>query len=189
MLGSRIRKLRKDNNLTLRELGEKLNLSFSILAMYERGERTPPVDKLLLLADFFSVSLDYLLGKSDKKNNSLNIAVSSEDYESDERDKVYKLLNENSKEEFICLKARDESMEEGRIQPGDFVYAIKNEKVKEGDIAIVVIKKNNHYYIRRVFFEKDKIILKPENSDYDQEIYNKGEVEIKGKVVKVIFEV
>jgi repressor LexA len=67
-LGEKLRELRKERGYTLRELGEELNMSFSILAMYERGERTPPVDKLILLADFFDVSTDYLLGKAEQRN-------------------------------------------------------------------------------------------------------------------------
>ena len=67
----RLRLLRTEKKLSLRELGEKLNLSFVTIGQYERGERQPDNDILVKLADFFEVSIDYLLGRVDDRNLSL----------------------------------------------------------------------------------------------------------------------
>lgn len=67
----RLRLLRTEKKLSLRELGEKLNLSFVTIGQYERGERQPDNDTLVKLADFFEVSIDYLLGRVDDRNLSL----------------------------------------------------------------------------------------------------------------------
>ncbi len=64
-LGNRLREERKSRHLSLEEASRLLNVSFSTLAMYERDERTPPTDKLQQLADFYGVSVDYLLGRID----------------------------------------------------------------------------------------------------------------------------
>ena len=67
----RLRLLRTEKKLSLRELGEQLNLSFVTIGQYERGERQPDNDTLVKLADFFEVSVDYLLERVDDKNLSL----------------------------------------------------------------------------------------------------------------------
>lgn len=65
-IGERLRKLRTDKDLTLEQAARLMNLTFSILSMYERGERTPPIDKLRLLAQFYGVSVAYLIGETDR---------------------------------------------------------------------------------------------------------------------------
>lgn len=67
----RLRLLRTEKKLSLRELGEQLNLSFVTIGQYERGERQPDNDILVKLADFFEVSIDYLLERVDDRNLSL----------------------------------------------------------------------------------------------------------------------
>ena len=61
----RLRRLRTERMLTQKELGEELGLSESIVCLYEKGEREPSFSILCRLADFFGVTTDYLLGRSD----------------------------------------------------------------------------------------------------------------------------
>ena len=56
--------LRESNDLSRKELAERLNLSYSILSKYENNERFPSHDILIKIADYFDVSIDYLLGRS-----------------------------------------------------------------------------------------------------------------------------
>ncbi|MDZ4541647.1 helix-turn-helix domain-containing protein [Bacillus zanthoxyli] len=70
MFGERLRKLRKENGLTMKELGRKLNLAESTISGYENGNRKPDYDTLNQFADVFDVSTDYLLERTDFKNNS-----------------------------------------------------------------------------------------------------------------------
>ncbi|MDF9474588.1 helix-turn-helix transcriptional regulator [Bacillus cereus] len=70
MIGKNLRKLRKKNNLTMKELGQKLNLAESTISGYENGNRKPDYDTLNKFADFFEVSTDYLLGRDITKNMS-----------------------------------------------------------------------------------------------------------------------
>ena len=58
----RIANLRKDNNLTLEELGEILNMNKSVLNRIEMGTRPVRGEELKLLANLFNVSTDYLVG-------------------------------------------------------------------------------------------------------------------------------
>ena len=59
---NRIKELRQKNNLTLRALGEKINMSSSRLSQYETGKREPKLETWQKLADFFGVSVPYLQG-------------------------------------------------------------------------------------------------------------------------------
>lgn len=63
----RIRDLREDHDLTQRELGELLSCSQRVYSNYERGEVDIPTETLIKLATFHNVSVDYILGRTDKK--------------------------------------------------------------------------------------------------------------------------
>lgn len=68
-MSNRLRELRKERKLTLRELSAFVNISYSNIAMLEREERNFTADTLKIFADFFNVSSDYLLGLSDVREN------------------------------------------------------------------------------------------------------------------------
>ena len=68
--GLRLKKLRKEQNLRQTDLAEKLNLSRTTIANYEQNIRFPNQEALCNLADQFDVSLDYLLGRTDIRNNT-----------------------------------------------------------------------------------------------------------------------
>lgn len=63
-----LRKLRKKNKLTQKELANYLNISQSTIAMYESGKREPDSNTLIKISKFFSVPIDDLLkDKTDSK--------------------------------------------------------------------------------------------------------------------------
>lgn len=61
----RLVELRKTRGLTQRQVWEGVGMSPLGYQFYEYGKREPAYQKLLALADFFNVSLDYLAGRSD----------------------------------------------------------------------------------------------------------------------------
>lgn len=61
----RLKELRKRRGLSQVVLAERLGLSKSTIGAYETGDITPSLDALNLLADFFNVDINYLLGKED----------------------------------------------------------------------------------------------------------------------------
>ena len=61
----RLVELRKARNLTQKQVYEGVGMSMLGYQRYEYGEREPSYQKLIALADFFDVSLDYLVGRSD----------------------------------------------------------------------------------------------------------------------------
>lgn len=59
-----MRKLRKDKGLSLKQLAEKTDISFSAIGMYERGEAAPSSEKFQKIAEVLGVSMEKLLGKT-----------------------------------------------------------------------------------------------------------------------------
>ena len=57
--------LRIENNLSRIQLAEKLNVSVRLISYWENGQRECDFDMLIKIADIFSVSIDYLLGRTD----------------------------------------------------------------------------------------------------------------------------
>ena len=62
----RIRDLREDNDKTQQEIANVLGTSQTMYARYERGANELPIRHLFKLADYYGVSTDYILGRTDK---------------------------------------------------------------------------------------------------------------------------
>jgi transcriptional regulator with XRE-family HTH domain len=89
MLGERITRLRKLKGLSQYALAERLGFSRGKIANYEQGSRQPDYDTLRIIADFFNVSIDYLLsGETEKKKDHLPELTGK-----DEKDIAKKLEN------------------------------------------------------------------------------------------------
>ena len=67
MLGQNIRLLRQARGLSQVDLGKRLNVSKQSISNWENDNIMPSVETLVQMADFFSVSTDYLLGRTDKQ--------------------------------------------------------------------------------------------------------------------------
>lgn len=65
--GDRLQELRIEKGLQQKELAEILNIAKSSISMYERGKRVPSADILDAFADFFEVTTDYLMGRTNQK--------------------------------------------------------------------------------------------------------------------------
>lgn len=69
---NRIAVLRKSRNLTQDDMSTTLGISRAALSHYEKGRREPDYDTLITIADFFKVSLDYIMGRTDDPLASLD---------------------------------------------------------------------------------------------------------------------
>ena len=65
LLGPRIKEWRQDRNLSQQQLAEKIGVKSNSVSRYESGVARPSIDVLIALADFFGVSTDYLLGRTE----------------------------------------------------------------------------------------------------------------------------
>lgn len=106
MFPQRLKELRKKNNLTQSQLGEKMNVSYKTVGSWERGERQPSYETAKKIADYFEVSTDYLLGKSipewasnddvldleEMLNSNVNMAYGGENLTEEEKQRVKDIL-------------------------------------------------------------------------------------------------
>lgn len=66
MFNERLQYLRKDRGLTQKDVSAVLGVKINTLAQYEKGNREPNFKTLCMLADYFNVSTDYLLGRTNE---------------------------------------------------------------------------------------------------------------------------
>ena len=62
----RLRDLREDADLSQKQVAEILHIQQTVYSRYERGYQTIPVEHLLVLADYYHLSVDYLLGRTNR---------------------------------------------------------------------------------------------------------------------------
>lgn len=66
MYFKRIKDLREDHDLKQKNIAEILGISQTVYSRYERGFQTIPIEHLLKLADYYQVTTDYILGRTDQ---------------------------------------------------------------------------------------------------------------------------
>lgn len=64
----RLKELRKEKGISQLKLAMELNTNQNTISRYETGEREPGINELISIADYFNVSVDYLLGRTDVRN-------------------------------------------------------------------------------------------------------------------------
>ena len=65
MLGERMKMLRKERKVPQKELAELMGVKIRGYQYYERGQTEPTIAALIALADFYGVTIDYLVGRTD----------------------------------------------------------------------------------------------------------------------------
>lgn len=89
MISNRLKLLRTKRNITQAHFAKILGVARTTYAMYEQGQREPDFKTLIKIADYFDVTLDYLLGREEKKTEPIkeslfpfdHVGISQEDFE------------------------------------------------------------------------------------------------------------
>lgn len=71
----RLKDLKEDSDLTQKQAAELIGVSMNHYGKYERGETDIPFEKAIILAEYYNVSLDYLAGRTNIKNPTLNKSI------------------------------------------------------------------------------------------------------------------
>ena len=207
-IGERIKSLRESKRITQTELAEKLGTTKQNIYKYENGIITNiPSDKIELMAKCFEVSPGYIMGWEDENElDDLSILMEKYDNIRPIKLKRFPLLGEiacgqpifadEDRESYImadmdiradfCLRAKGDSMINARIYDGDVVFIREMPMVDNGDIAAVIIE--DEATLKKVYYypDKGKLVLYPENPDYEPFIYVGEElntIRILGKAV------
>lgn len=206
-MSERIKSRRLYLGLTQEELGLKLGLQKSAIAKYENG-RVENIKRSVIakMAEVLECSPAYLMGWSDEINPVPALDISKFDnifpinlkkvpllgeiacgkpiFANEERES-YVLAGSEIHADF-CLRAKGDSMINARILDGDIVFIRKQDMVDNGEIAAVAI--GDDVTLKRVFYhpEQDLLILKAENTKYQDMIYSQNQLEqvyILGKAI------
>lgn len=201
---NRLRFLRNEKGESLEKIAKFLNVTIQTISNYETEKRDMNTDTILKLSEYFGVSTDYLLGKSDARNNTSNI---------DESDKKFymcpvygqisagqpnwaeeciegrlpldpDLMGIVNPEEHFFLRVNGESMNKV-VRNGAFALIHKQDMVDDGEIAVVLV---NGYdaTLKKFTRQGDMIILEPQSNDdsFKTQVYDKNTpIKILGKYV------
>ena len=97
-IGTRLRKLRYNMDLTQEKLGEKADLHYSYIGQVERGDKTPSLKALMKIADALNISLEELIREENINSQQLtniklkNINKLLEDRDPEELDLIYVII-------------------------------------------------------------------------------------------------
>lgn len=206
-MAKRIKDLRTSQGMTLEQVAEKVGVGKSTVRKWETGLiSNMRRDKIAALADALNTSPMYLMGWSDEINPAPALDLSKFDNIYPVKLKKFPLLGEiacgkpifanEDRESYIlagsdihadfCLRAKGDSMINARILDGDIVFIRKQDMVDNGEIAAVAI--GDYVTLKRVFYhpEQDLLILKAENSKYQDMIYSQNQLDqvyILGKAI------
>ena len=185
----RLKFLRKNNNLTMKELGRCLNVAESTISLYESGQREPDYQTLKKIANLFNVSIDYLLGRENTEPLELNRNVIKvpvfgcipagipvdmiedtliEDYEEIDA----KLARGGGR--FFGLKVKGNSMYP-EFKNGDTIIFKQQDNCESGQFCAVSIN-HTECTFKKVLKKESGITLMPLNPDYEPLFFTNDEI-------------
>lgn len=202
LFSERLKALRLEKNLSLRQLSKLTGISSSAIHSYEVESRNPGKEALEAFSDVFNVDIDYIVGKSDipnqatidaggrlsdlyfttaplpsnvrpitsKKFPMLGKIACGEPIYADQDFETFIEASSEIKADF-CLTAQGDSMIGAGIRNGDVVFVVSQPIVDNGQIAAVII--DGEATLKRWYYypEKQKLVLNPENSQYEPLVY------------------
>lgn len=199
---TRLKQLRKERNINQRELSEYLKVAPSTISMYENGQREPNFEVLEVLADFFNVDMNYLLGKTDKttkliidKPQGLKIPVLGTVAAGVPISAIEDILDYEevpqsweNQGEFFALKIKGDSMEP-RMESGDVVIVKQQPDANSGDTVIVLVN-GDDATCKKLQKTDNGIMLVSTNPKYPPMFYSTEDIQTKpvvilGKVVEL----
>lgn len=192
-----LKKYTDSSGKTQKELAEIVGVTAPTFNEWIKGKKFPRIDKVQKLADYFGIQKsDLIEDKSASEHQAGNEPLQFFDNLFPIESKRFPLLGEiacgkpivaNEERELyveagasiradFCLRARGNSMIGARIHDGDIVFIQKQDMVQDGEIAAVII--DDEATLKRVNYypERDLLILKAENSHYEDLIYSGEEL-------------
>ena len=200
----RIKQLREELGKSKAQVARELQIPYTTFVNYENEAREPNSEVLIMIANYFHVSVDYLIGRTENRHgNSLpmsnlvplkhiikvpiigRIACGSPI-----------LAEQNYEGQTFCpdevnadfaLRCQGDSMIDANIQDGDIVFIKETPEVENGEIAAVVV--GEEATLKKVYYHGDTVTLIPANSSYEPMVFKKDEINdirICGKAVAVL---
>ena len=199
----RLKQLRLQHGLTQKELAKVMGVSSSAVGMWEIGRNEPDYKTLKRLADFFKVSIDYLLGKTDDPTPPQKRLEDYPWYRAVKHIPVYNGANAGNVGSFpdgstvlrwigvpknvpadFAIVVHGDSMEP-KIHDGDIVVVSTQRPFINGELVVVII--DGEAYVKRLWVENNRVVLQSENPRYKPIVLSRRQVNIYlvGRVVGV----
>lgn len=202
LFGARLKKLRENSHMTQEEVGSAVGISDRTLGFYENEKRRPNPEMLIALADFFNVTTDYILGRSDDPHSNFaasNALLPTEPIPikvlGDIRAGRPLFANEHIKGEILMPKEAltsgydhfvlnvigDSMIGDSLMERDMVVIRVQNHIDYEGQIAAVIVD-DNESCLKHVHFTEDKnyVILRSSNPKYPDIVRPANQVHICG---------
>ena len=193
---NRIKELRQANKVRQADLAKAINVSQATMSEYETGKYEPDIPTLKRIADYFGVSVDYIVGgERIAQKRGVRIPVFGAVAAGIPIEAIEDIVDYEEIEpelaatgEFFGLRIKGSSMEP-RICDGDVVIVRRQEDADSGDVAIVMVN-GNDATCKRIKKDGHGIALIPNNPAYEVKYYSAEEisslpVRIIGKVVEL----
>lgn len=184
----RLKTLRLEKGLYQKDVASFLGVDRTTYVKYELGSSTPNHDILAMLADFYGVSVDYILGRTNLRSESttsnagvkipvLGNVQAGIPVEAIEDIIDYEEITQEmaSRGEFFALQVRGDSMEP-KFSEGDVVIVKKQSTADSGDIVIALVN-GDDATIKKLKYASDGIYLLPLNPSYEPLFFSKEDIE------------
>ena len=204
----RLKEALEIRNISAAELSRKLGINEGTMSQYKAGKYEPKQRRLQEISQILSVSIPWLVGADvpmEDNQSSINLLGIKNIIPMPKMKKVpligtiacgEPILAQENIEDYVnmpanldctfALRCKGDSMINARILDGDIAFIREQPEVENGEIAAVMI--DNEATLKRVYYypEKSMLILKPENTAYQDFIYINEElnnIKILGKAI------
>lgn len=191
-LGRRLRLLRKGSGDTQNDIAKLLGVTREAVSQWERGENTPTIETLKVLAQRYQVSLDYIVEGKGKPCQSVEIPVvgtirklpilSAENI----IDKVEVPTNMVKDGNYFQLIVHEDSMTGIGIDKGRRVIVREQEELEDGQVGLIEV--GGCIMIRKVYRTNSGYVLVPSNPNYADQKVSSSEIKVLGRVKFAIIE-
>lgn len=197
---NRIKFLREEKNLYQKDLAKLLKVSIPAINYYENEKRAIDTKTASVLADFFDVSIDYLLGKGNSRSTDthtlstkiplLGIVKAGYDYLAEENIIDYVTVTNSSinNKDFFALKVKGNSMVP-EIYEGDIAIVKKQNDFENGDYVVALIN-GDEATIKKGYKTDNGLLLQPINQSVAPLIFDKETIKsIPVTIIGVVYNI
>lgn len=199
MFENRLKQLRSEKKITQANLAKELGLTQQAIGKWETGRSSPDPDTLLKLANYFGVTVDYLLGSPAESLGQVHLFPGGEmqtvpiigtvragyNALAFEEDLGCEHAAVKDPENYFYLEVRGDSMEP-RIREGDLALVRKQPTLDDGDLGVVIYG-DGEGTLKRFLRKGNAVVLQAFNPAYDAIILANNDLEdlrIAGKVIE-----
>lgn len=176
LLADNINRLMQDKNISNVQLGKEIGISDETIRKWRNGQTIPPIDKAKLLANYFHISLDSLMGEPIYTEQMVALplvgAVSAGSFEilneddwKDECSVSAKMLQGRPQKECVTIEVIGDSMSP-HLLPGDILIVHRQTHAVNSNIVVIYDPTINGYTVKKFSQNGDTVTLSPYNKDY-----------------------